>query len=139
MKKFNSVTDFLQKIGFSCKGRQGQYSYVDHDKKQVFFGIDQNNGNNESLILSSDWQYNHKLKTKAGKSYKKGNYTTSLNNISLIKNNGYQLIACKIKTEKKDGKTHKSTFYDIDNLSQYVLSEVSGSFYAINSSKKLGS
>ncbi|OBU14996.1 hypothetical protein AYY19_18430 [Photobacterium aquimaris] len=124
MKKFKTVTKFLEEIGFSCKGRQGQYSYVDHEKKMVFFGIDQNNGDNENLILSAKWEYDHKRKTKSGRSYKRGNYTTSLDNIHLVQDSGYQLVACKIKTVQKDGKTTKSNLFDIDNLRTYRLKKV---------------
>ncbi len=137
MEKFNTVSEFLSKIGFSCKGRQGQYSYVDHDKKQVFFGIDQYGGPNEDLILSSDWEYDRSRKTKDGKYYKRGNYTTSLNNIHLIQDQKYQLIACKIKTEQKNGKTTRSQLFDIKNLQSYSL-EKRGDHYYIVKGKKLG-
>ncbi|RZR37134.1 hypothetical protein [Vibrio vulnificus] len=132
MKKFNTVSAFLAEIGFQCKGRQGQYSYVDHDKKQVFFGIDTHNPNHDKgLILSSDWEYDDSRKTKSGRSYKQGNYTTSLNNIRLIQDSGYELIACKIKTEQTDGKVTKSKLFDIENLRSYSLNYDNGDYFAV--------
>lgn len=131
MEKFNTVSEFLAKIGFKCKGRQGQYSYVDHDKKQVFFGIDQQGGPNEDLILSSDWALDLTRKTKNNKFYKRGNYTTSLNNIHLIQDKKYQLIACKIKTEIKNGKTTRSTLFDIKNLQPYSLEKRGNDHFAV--------
>ncbi len=128
MKEFKTVTDFLREIGFSCKGRQGQYSYVDHEKRKVFFGIDRKN-NSKNLILSIDWEYDHSRKTKSGKSYKRGNYTTSLNNIRLVQCEGYQLIACEIETKQVDGITTKSTLFDIENLRSYKIREVDGSYF----------
>ena len=88
-----------------------------------FFGIDQHGGPNEDLILSSDWEYDRSRKTKDGKYYKRGNYTTSLNNIHLIQDQKYQLIACKIKTEQKNGKTTRSQLFDIKNLQSYSIRE----------------
>ncbi|EJK2108180.1 hypothetical protein O1B69_003501 [Vibrio cholerae] len=132
MKKFSTVSAFLTEIGFQCKGRQGQYSYVDHKKKQVFFGIDTQNPNHEKgLILSNGWEYDDSRKTKSGSSYKRGNYTTSLNNIRLIQDSDYELIACKIKTEQMDGKVSKSKLFDIDNLRSYSLKCIDGDYFAV--------
>jgi len=114
MKKYSSRAEFLRTLGLDCTNSQGQYSFVNDEKKQVFFGLDQRDGINDTLILADEWKYTNKLK-KDGTKYKNSTYSKSIPHIDLIENQGYELFVYKTLTSIDDnGAVHATTLFQTE-------------------------
>lgn len=85
MKEYTSRTKFRESLGASCKNAQWSWSWVNHNKKTVYFGASTIHEKDESqLILGFSWSHNLKGRANLG-------YPEAIENIELVQEHGYNL------------------------------------------------
>lgn len=112
MKKYKSKAEFIQSLGIDCTNAQGQYSFVNHEQRRVYFSLDLANGEDGTLILGDAWAFRSTQK-KNGDKAKNPTYSKSIPHIALITDHQYDLYIFRTRTLRdQDGKTHATNEFD---------------------------
>lgn len=83
-----SRKQFVQSLGATCNNWNWSWSFVNHSKRFVLFGVwDRHDSGRSALILARNWEFNQ----KEGKKRKQPGYQQSLDHIQLVVSDGYTL------------------------------------------------
>lgn len=81
-----SRRNFIESNGGTCKNWRWSWSFVNHDKAEVYFGAwDVSTSGNEQIVLKDEWEIN----PSTGKRH--GAFSESIEYINLIEYQGYAL------------------------------------------------
>lgn len=76
---------FIESTGATCKNWQWSWSFINHERKEVLFGVSyEHEIGEQQLILSPEWQLNKLERPNNG-------YGQALEHITYIESNGYRL------------------------------------------------
>ena len=126
MKKYPSKKQFRESLNATCKNNQWSWSWVNHAKKKVYFGVSTIHEKGTSqLILGKNWQTNDVGGVKHG-------YPEAIQNIAHIKEDGYELLTFRQVEELKDERTGRVKIVSFDQeLESRLLIEKPDGWYAI--------
>lgn len=126
MKKFTSRKKFLESFDATCTNIQWSWSWVNHNKKAVYFGAYVSHEKGEAqLILSVDWKKNKKGRESPS-------YKEARENIELVRDKDYSLHTFRQIEEVVDEKTGRVSITDFEqDLETRFLEERRDGWYAL--------
>lgn len=126
MEKFTSRQKFRESLDASCRNPQWSWSWVNHNKKAVYFGASDVHEKGEAqLILGFDWRQNKKGRASAA-------YPEAVENIELVLNKNYSLHTFRQFEEVVDEETGRVRITGFEqDLETRFLEEKSDGWYAL--------
>jgi len=125
MIKYTSKKKFRESLGASCTS-MFSWSWVNHDKKIVYFGAwDTNEFSDSQLILGLNWERNLKGR-------KNPNYAEALHHINLIEDRNYTLCTFRQFGKLEDPETGRVRIVNFEqDLEERSLQKRNDGWYAI--------
>lgn len=122
MEKFSSRTKFRQSLKATCANKQWSWSWVNHKKKEVYFGASNVHESADSqLILGFQWQQNLKGRRNPG-------YAEAMSNIELVLKKKYNLYTFRQFEEviNKDTGRVRIINFEQDLEQRYLVKKIDG-------------
>ena len=126
MIKYPSKLQFRKSLGATCRSNQWSWSWVNHDKKEVYFGVSSvHEKGNSQLILGRNWKTNLKGWNKPG-------YPEALENISLVNEKNYELFTFRQYEKIVDQETGRVKIIKFEqDLEKRIPVERDDGWYAV--------